>query len=122
MNPASRIPATSLRALRLVGQIQRRSLHQTAVFSAQDESAPDAIDTGAPVKGRTGGGKSLDSSHNAPPKPKISNQSVPGTAKQQDLSEEQKREVDQHNKEFEEKHDRGNSAADDKVDKKFWTG
>ncbi|KAK1975094.1 hypothetical protein LZ30DRAFT_738659 [Colletotrichum cereale] len=51
-----------------------------------------------------------------PPKPKISNASV-GSEK---LTEEQKREVDEHNKDFEKKHDKAAPAEDDKVDKKFW--
>lgn len=54
-----------------------------------------------------------------PPQPKISNASVPG-GQAENLTEEQKREVEEHNKEFEKKHDRAHQAADDKVDKKFW--
>ncbi|KAF6829030.1 hypothetical protein CMUS01_08333 [Colletotrichum musicola] len=53
-----------------------------------------------------------------PPQPKILNAQVPG--KGMKLTEEQKREVDEHNKEFEKKHDRAHQAGDDKVDKKFW--
>lgn len=57
-----------------------------------------------------------------PPQPKITNSSVPGIDKDAELTEEQKKEVEQHNKEFDKKHDRATSAADDKVDKKFWRG
>ncbi|KAF7560689.1 hypothetical protein G7046_g3454 [Stylonectria norvegica] len=92
--------------------------------SAQDSDA-GAIDglSGGSVKGRTGGGKPLDSSSdNAPPKPKISNLSVPGNAQTAELTEEQKKEVEEHNKDFAAKHDHGNQAPDDKVDKKFWSG
>ncbi|KAK2061996.1 hypothetical protein LY76DRAFT_589963 [Colletotrichum caudatum] len=52
-----------------------------------------------------------------PPQPKISNASV-GSEK---LTEEQKREVDEHNKDFEKKHDTAAPADKDKVDKKFWS-
>jgi transcription initiation factor TFIID subunit TAF12 len=82
---------------------------------------PDGLSERA-AKGTTGGGEPLDSSaRNSPPKPKISNLSVPGVDGQDKLTEEQRKEVDKHNKEFEDRHDRGNSAADDKVDKKFWS-
>ncbi|KAF4442586.1 hypothetical protein FACUT_1898 [Fusarium acutatum] len=72
------------------------------------------------AKGRTGGGEALDAtSKNAPPQPKVSNQSIPGN-KTDELTEEQKKEVEEHNKDFDKKHDRGNVAPGDKVDKKFW--
>jgi hypothetical protein len=57
---------------------------------------------------------------NAPPQPKIHNQSVPGV--QSGLTEEQKQEVERHNADFEKRHDRAESAPSDKVDKKFWSG
>ena len=84
---------------------------------------PDALGDKR-FKGRTGGGEALDSSSdNAPPKPKISNLSVPGSRDEEDaLTEEQKKEVDEHNKEFDRKHDRSPSAPGDKVDKDFWRG
>ncbi|KAI9158109.1 hypothetical protein HJFPF1_06099 [Paramyrothecium foliicola] len=73
--------------------------------------------------GRTGGGKPLESSsRNAPAQPKVDNFSTPGDDSQKELSEEQKKEVDEHNKEFDKRHDRGNRAPGDKVDKKFWAG
>ncbi|ROW04101.1 hypothetical protein VSDG_00964 [Cytospora chrysosperma] len=74
---------------------------------------------GAP--GRTGGGEPLASSENAPPRPKINNASMPGEGKN-NLSKEQQEEVDEHNKDFEKKHDRASPAGDDKVDKAFWKG
>lgn len=52
------------------------------------------------------------------PQPKIQNQTVPGT--RPGLTEEQKREVEQHNREFEKRHDRAAPAGEDLVDKKFW--
>jgi hypothetical protein len=35
---------------------------------------------------------------------------------------EKQAEVEQHNKEFEQRYDRAPKAQDDKVDKKFWSG
>ncbi|KAK8067035.1 hypothetical protein PG997_013782 [Apiospora hydei] len=52
------------------------------------------------------------------PQPKIINQSIPGA--KPGLSEEQKQEVERHNADFDQRHDRASTAADDKVDKKFW--
>lgn len=80
---------------------------------------PDSLADGD-ARGRTGGGKPLESSHHAPPQPKIDNGSVPGSRPK--LTSEQQAEVDAHNKEFEKKHGRADSAADDKVDKSFWSG
>ncbi|KAI8164507.1 hypothetical protein K4K49_010980 [Colletotrichum sp. SAR 10_70] len=60
-----------------------------------------------------------DARRTSPPQPKITNSSVPGQGPDK-LTEEQKREVDEHNRDFEKKHDRAQPAADDKVDKKFW--
>ncbi|KAI2623147.1 hypothetical protein GGR54DRAFT_596735 [Hypoxylon sp. NC1633] len=54
------------------------------------------------------------------PSPKIHNQAVPGV--KSGLSDEQKQEVEQHNKDFEKRHDRAAPAADDKVDTKYWKG
>ncbi|KAK5652216.1 hypothetical protein OQA88_10713 [Cercophora sp. LCS_1] len=87
--------------------------------SPTESVVPDGLAEGD-ARGRTGGGKPLDSSHAPPPKPKIYNSSVHGgTAK---LTKEQQEEVDQHNREFEEKHGKAPSAAKDKVDKSFWSG
>ncbi|KAF4782196.1 hypothetical protein HER10_EVM0008934 [Colletotrichum scovillei] len=58
-----------------------------------------------------------DAKKTKPPQPKISNASVNG----EKLTEEQQREVDEHNKDFEKKHDSAPAAEDDKVDKKFWS-
>ena len=79
--------------------------------------------SGGSAKGCTGGGQPLESSsRNAPPKPKVDNFSTPGADTEKELSDEQKREVDEHNKDFERRHDRGSRAPEDKVDKKFWAG
>ncbi|KAJ4289314.1 hypothetical protein N0V88_007065 [Collariella sp. IMI 366227] len=72
---------------------------------------PDSLADGD-ARGRTGGGKPLESSHHAPPQPKIDNGSVPGS--RPNLTSEQQAEVDAHNKEFEKKHGRADSAGDDK--------
>ncbi|GAB1318530.1 hypothetical protein MFIFM68171_08740 [Madurella fahalii] len=80
---------------------------------------PDPLAEGD-MRGRTGGGKPLESSRSAPPQPKISNSSVPGERPK--LTEEQKAEVDAHNRDFESKHGRAEKADDDKVDKAFWSG
>ncbi|OLN88236.1 hypothetical protein CCHL11_00079 [Colletotrichum chlorophyti] len=58
-----------------------------------------------------------DARKTSPPKPKIANASVNG----EKLTEEQQREVDEHNKDFEAKHDKSPPAEDDKVDKNFWS-
>jgi len=85
--------------------------------STSTSAVPDGLADGS-AKGRTGGGEPLESSENAPPQPKILNAKVAGHG--QKLTEEQKREVDEHNRDFDEKHDRASAAADDKVDKNFW--
>lgn len=72
------------------------------------------------ARGRTGGGEPLANSENAPPPPKVHNASVPQGKK--NLTKEQQEEVDRHNKDFDDKHDRASPAAEDKVDKSFWKG
>ena len=80
---------------------------------------PDPL-ADADHRGRTGGGKPLESSHHAPAQPKIDNGSVPGH--KPELNKEQQAEVDAHNREFEAKHDKAAPAAEDKVNKGFWSG
>ncbi|KAM0433018.1 hypothetical protein ACHAPT_004723 [Fusarium lateritium] len=102
-----------------------RPLHQTRILAQEQNNEESIIDglAGGSAKGRTGGGEPLEaSSANAPPQPKVSNQSIPGSTQTDTLTEEQKREVEEHNRHFEKKHDHGNQAPDDKVDKKFWGG
>ncbi|ETS79896.1 hypothetical protein PFICI_07425 [Pestalotiopsis fici W106-1] len=68
-----------------------------------------------------GGGEALKGPQGeGAPRPKIHNQSVPSA--KQGLSEEQKREVEEHNKDFEKRHDRAAPAGEDKVDKNYWKG
>jgi len=56
-------------------------------------------------------------------KPTISSRFTPGQGQDEPSSEEKKREVEQHNREFAEGHDRAPKApGGDKVDKAFWQG
>ncbi|KYK56074.1 hypothetical protein DCS_08040 [Drechmeria coniospora] len=82
------------------------------------------IGSGSGAKGKTGGGDPLGStSPGAPSRPKVFNSAVHlSDDLVPDLTEEQKREVDEHNSTFEKKHDRGMAAQDGKVDAKFWRG
>ncbi|KAM7218477.1 hypothetical protein V8F06_006081 [Rhypophila decipiens] len=79
---------------------------------------PDELANGS-MKGRTGGGEPLNSSQDAPKKPLVDSHSLPGGDAK--LTKEQQAEVDQHNKEFEAKHGRGEPAKKDEVDPKFWS-
>ncbi|KAL7924372.1 hypothetical protein ACQKWADRAFT_286561 [Trichoderma austrokoningii] len=88
----------------------RRSFHQTIprlqpAVKLEGDKKPD---------------QSKENQEKHAPQPKISNLSMPGVNKAKELTKEQKEEVRQHNKEFEEKFDHGHTAPDDKVDKKFW--
>jgi len=65
----------------------------------------------------TGGQVGNSSVDSAKPSTKI--QESPSADKS---SKEYKKEVEEHNKEFEQGHDRANAAGEDKVDKKFWEG
>jgi hypothetical protein len=79
---------------------------------------------GVGTKGRTAGGKALDSTApGAPDKPKIFNFSTPGApGEEQNLSEEQKREVEEHNREFAKTHNDEGENPENQVDEKFWNG
>ena len=91
--------------------------------SAQSGGArsKEAKETGSSPTGGDVGGKN---DNNASEKskggnePKIQSQSEPGEENDRKKEEE----VKQHNKEFEERHDRAESAEPDKVDGKFWKG
>lgn len=87
---------------------------------------PDSLSDGD-MRGRTGGGSPLEASHHAPRRPKVWNHAVAsgrGQAPGEGLTEEQRAEVDEHNAEFDRKHDRANMSGDDKdkVGKGFWGG
>ncbi|KAK3312272.1 hypothetical protein B0H66DRAFT_570355 [Apodospora peruviana] len=80
---------------------------------------PDSLAEGG-AKGRTGGGKPLKSSDHASPQPKINSFALPGD--NATLTDEQKKEVDEHNRDFDKKHGKAEPASNDKVDKDFWSG
>ncbi|KAL7911824.1 hypothetical protein GGI35DRAFT_477523 [Trichoderma velutinum] len=73
-----------------------------------------------PAIKREGDSKPEHSKTGTVPQPKISNLSMPGVNKSEELTKEQKEEVRQHNEDFDKKFDHGHTAANDKVDKKFW--
>lgn len=100
------------------GGSRSKDAAEAAVASA------DASEEGGDVraKGRTGGGEPLESSENAPPRPKVHNAKVPLGGGRDNLTKEQQEEVDRHNADFEKKHDRASKAGEDKVDKDFWKG
>lgn len=130
--PISLLPrATAVRTL----YTTPATLHRRAAASSEgggeggsgiadaNKAAAGQSEDGITAKGRTGGGEPLgSSSENAPPKPKISNLSVPGNLDANDMTKEQKEEVDRHNKDFDARHDRGATAPEDKVNKSFWSG
>ncbi|RFU75642.1 hypothetical protein TARUN_6600 [Trichoderma arundinaceum] len=103
------IPSTSLIRTTPTSTF-RRSFHQAL---PRLQPAVKAEGDKKPEKDKSKG-------HNNAPQPKISNLSMPGVNKSEELTEEQKEEVRQHNKDFEKKFDHGQTAQDDKVDKKFW--
>ena len=124
---ALRLTTSTFRAAtRSLQYMPSRQLHLTrALFASNSQSDAGVVDglSDGSAKGVTGGGEPLESSSkNAAPKPKITNASIPGSGQTDKLTEEQKKEVEEHNRDFEKKHDRGNPAEEDKVDKKFWTG
>jgi hypothetical protein len=74
----------------------------------------DAKETGSsPTGGSVGQGQ-----NNSAGSPKIQSRGKPGGGN----SESKQAEVEKHNREFEKGHDRAPPAAEDKVDKKFWSG
>lgn len=84
---------------------------------SRSKDAEEAGDVGEKAS-RKGGEALKGPQGKGTPQPKIHNQAIPGATA--GLTEEQKQEVEQHNTEFEKRHDRAQPAADDKVDKKFW--
>jgi hypothetical protein len=95
------------------------SSSQTSSDSNNPGAMPDSL-SDHDMRGSTGGGKPLESSQSAPKQPKVWNHSVSGSEPGKGLTEEQQREVDEHNADFEKKHDRASPAEDDRVDKSFW--
>lgn len=82
----------------------------------------EAKKTGSSPTGGSLGGSSDESSSTESKqghKPKISDKRTPDEA----MSDAEKQaEVEQHNREFEQRYDRAPKAQADKVDKKFWSG
>jgi hypothetical protein len=75
-------------------------------------------DTGSsPAGGDVGGGGGESAPSQGGAKPKISDMKIPNEG-----DADKQAEVEQHNKEFEQRYDRAPKAQDDKVDKKFWSG
>jgi hypothetical protein len=80
----------------------------------------EAKETGSsPTGGKVGGGESTSGQDGGAPQPKISDKATPNEAKG---DAKKQAEVEQHNKEFEKRHDRAPPAEEDKVDSKFWSG
>ncbi|RDA90116.1 hypothetical protein CP533_2576 [Ophiocordyceps camponoti-saundersi (nom. inval.)] len=84
----------------------------------------DALSDGKGTKGKTGGGPALESTASGAPDepPKVVNSRVSAVEPGKGLDEEQRREVEEHNRAFERKHDAGHAASGcaDKIDEKFW--
>ncbi|KAF2972606.1 hypothetical protein GQX73_g1038 [Xylaria multiplex] len=108
-----------------------QSPEERASAQSGGSRSKEAVETGgSPTAGQipedgngtANGGEALKGprGENAPPQPKILNQSMHGA--KFGLTDEQKREVERHNQDFERKHDRAEQAPRDKVDKKFWSG
>ncbi|KAF9873680.1 hypothetical protein CkaCkLH20_08790 [Colletotrichum karsti] len=106
--------ATRHRALPMLSQATR-----TLPFTLRSSIASTRYLSDKPGLEATDTRDAADAKKTNPPQPKITNSSVPGQGPDK-LTEEQKREVDEHNRDFEKKLDRAQPAADDKVDKKFW--
>ena len=85
---------------------------QSGGSRSKDAKESGSSPTAGSGGGGGGGGKSKDGAS-----PKIHENSEPGAQ-----SSEKQAEVDQHNREFEQRYDRAPEAAGDKVDKKFWSG
>lgn len=120
---------------------RRRALPSTAparslAAGRPRDKAAEPADTGAmPVddaiagggsgaKGRTGGGPPLSSSSpNAPARPSVFNSRVMGSGEngpEEELTPEQRREIDEHNAHFQHEHHRSQGAAPDKIHHRFW--
>ncbi|EFY97170.1 hypothetical protein X797_006239 [Metarhizium robertsii] len=106
----------------------RPTLHRCAHASgrlARDHAAKATAGGGVGAKGRAAGGQDLGSTaEGSPRKPKVFNFSTPGApGDDKGLSEAQRREVDEHNREFERTHDGGGGGGEgpeNMVDGRFW--
>ncbi|KAI0201241.1 hypothetical protein F4808DRAFT_425794 [Astrocystis sublimbata] len=98
------------------------SAEEQASAQSGGSRSKDAVESGDVQSGNgtAAGGEGLKGPQGKEaPKPKVKNQSVSVSS---GLTDEQKKEVETHNLEFENKHDRSGTAPADKVDKKFWKG
>jgi len=77
----------------------------------------EAKETGSSPTGGEVGGGSGSGSGSGGASPKMHDTKLPG-----EDSKEKQAGVEEHNREFEKRHDRAAKAEDDKVDKKFWSG
>ena len=112
--------------------LHRRTLHSKQVPAQASWKSRTAVeDTGRIIdggcvgtKGRTGGGEELNSTAaGAPRKPKLSNFSTPGVEDRKNLTKEQKEEVDEHNRLFDEMDGRKEDMqSQNRVDEKFEDG
>ncbi|TVY27339.1 hypothetical protein LHYA1_G002989 [Lachnellula hyalina] len=92
------------------GSSKPKSPEESSANSGGSRSK-EAKETGSsPTGGEVGSGS-------GGPSPKIHNTRLPG-----ENSQAKQAEVEEHNKEFEKRHDREASTEGDKVDKKFWSG
>jgi len=73
--------------------------------------------TGGSLPESAGGVNGSEGECEPKPAPKIHSQVV-----QDKITPAKQEDVDQHNREFEQRHDRAAPAEDDKVDKKYWKG
>lgn len=89
---------------------------QSGGSRSKDAKETGSSPTGGSVSGSGGKNSNPDSKNGA--SPKLHDQSEPG----KDNSSDKQAEVEKHNREFEQGHDRAQAAAEDKVDKKFWEG
>jgi len=71
----------------------------------------------SPTAGDVGGSGGEPTPSQGAARPKISDMKIPDEG-----DAEKQAEVEQHNKEFEQRYDRAPKAQEDKVDKKFWSG
>ncbi|KJZ69677.1 hypothetical protein HIM_10924 [Hirsutella minnesotensis 3608] len=93
--------------------------------TANTNANPTSDDGGFGTKGRTGGGQPLaSSSPNAPAKPKVYNSNISGSGSDpaNQLTDEQKKEVDEHNRHFAQEHGHRKTPPGEKVDDRFWKG
>ncbi|CZR60844.1 uncharacterized protein PAC_10740 [Phialocephala subalpina] len=100
------------------GKTQEEASAQSGGSRSKDAKETGSSPTAGSVGGSGGKSSSPDTSSKKEASPKLHDESVPG----KDNSSDKQAEVEKHNREFEQGHDRAQAAAEDKVDKKFWEG